>query len=128
MNNNSSNVVGMCFEGRDLLGGIVVVDSELEVIRTTSDPVLARNEAPGSYGDICELKCFDNCLQPLSILTSSKRNLLHPPESQTTIYIHVLMELSEMFVGAVNARKWFFTAIQGSQYLPVISISHEIVS
>ena len=32
VNDNRANVVGMCFEGGDLLGGVVIVDSKLEVI------------------------------------------------------------------------------------------------
>ena len=52
----------MCFKGGDLLGGIVVVDTELEVIRTANDPVLPRNELTSTNGDIGELESFDNRL------------------------------------------------------------------
>lgn len=62
MNSNRSNVIGMSLEGRDLFGGIIVVDTELEVIRTANNPVLAGNETTGSHGDISELEGFNNGL------------------------------------------------------------------
>lgn len=48
----------MCFESCDLLGSVVVVYAEMEVVRPANDPVLPRNEATGSYGDIREFECF----------------------------------------------------------------------
>ena len=62
MDDNGTDIVWMCFERGDLFRGIVVVDSKLEVIRTTDNPVLARNEAPCPYRDICKLKRLDNGL------------------------------------------------------------------
>ena len=32
MDNNGTDVIWVCLKGRDFLGGIVVVDSDLEVI------------------------------------------------------------------------------------------------
>jgi hypothetical protein len=52
----------VCFEGGDLFGGIVVVDTELEVIRTANNPVLPRNESTGTNGDIGEFKRLDDGL------------------------------------------------------------------
>ena len=43
MNDNASYVIGMGLETRYLLARVIVVDSQLEVIATTNDPVLARN-------------------------------------------------------------------------------------
>ena len=59
MDNNGANVVGVGFEGGDLLGGVVVVDADLEVIRATDDPILAGNEAPCTNGYIGKFECFD---------------------------------------------------------------------
>lgn len=59
---NRSDVVGVCFEGGDLLGGVVVVDTELEVVAAADDPVLAGDETAGSDGDICEFERFDDLL------------------------------------------------------------------
>lgn len=61
-----ANVVRMRLEAGDLLGGVVVVDTKLEVIGAANDPVLARNEATGADGDIGELESLDNCLRSLS--------------------------------------------------------------
>ena len=57
-----SNVVGMGLERSDFLGCIVVVDTELEVVRTANNPVLAGNEASSSYGNIGEFEGFNNGL------------------------------------------------------------------
>ena len=59
---DGTDVVGVGLEGGDLLGGIVVIDAELEVITTADDPVLAGNEAAGSDGDIGELESLDDGL------------------------------------------------------------------
>ena len=63
MDGDGSDVVGVRFEGGDLLGGVVVVDTELEVIRPANNPVLPRNESTGTNGDIGELEGFDYRLE-----------------------------------------------------------------
>lgn len=55
-------VVGVCFEGGDLLAGVVVVDAELEVIAAADDPVLAGDEATCSHGDVGEFEGLDDGL------------------------------------------------------------------
>ena len=62
MNDNSTDVVRVSFERGDFLGGIVIVDTDLEVIRTTHDPILAGNKTACPHGDIGELESFDNRL------------------------------------------------------------------
>lgn len=62
VHDNGSYVVGMRFEGRDLLGGVVVVYSELEVITSAHNPVLAGHEATSANGDIGELEGLDDAL------------------------------------------------------------------
>lgn len=62
MNGNRTDVVRVRFEGRDLFGGVVVVDTELEVIRTANNPVLPCDESTGADRDIGELECFDDGL------------------------------------------------------------------
>lgn len=62
MNDDGANVVRVSFEGGNLLGSVVIVYSQLEVIRTANNPVLAGNEAARPYWDICKLKGLDYCL------------------------------------------------------------------
>ncbi|PIA93759.1 hypothetical protein CB0940_04145 [Cercospora beticola] len=52
MNDDGSDVVGVCFEAGDLLGSVVVVDSELEVIAAAYYPVLSCDEATCSHRHI----------------------------------------------------------------------------
>lgn len=59
---DGSDVVGVGFEGGNLLGCVVVVDAQLEVIGTTDDPVLPGHEATRSNGDVCELEGLDYLL------------------------------------------------------------------
>jgi hypothetical protein len=63
---NTANVVGVRFEGGDLLGRIVVVDAKLEVIATANDPIFAGDEAAGADGDVCEFEGFDDLLWHVS--------------------------------------------------------------
>ena len=63
MYNNGTNVVGVCFEGGDFLGGIVIVDADLKVIGATDYPILARDKAAGAYGYIRQFEGFDNGLK-----------------------------------------------------------------
>ena len=60
VNDNGANVIGMRFKRRDLFAGVVVVDSKLEVITATDNPILPRDESAGSNGDICELEGLDD--------------------------------------------------------------------
>lgn len=62
MDYNGTDVIGVGLEGGNLLGGVVVVDTELEVITTADDPVLTGDEAAGSDGDIGELEGLDDGL------------------------------------------------------------------
>jgi len=57
-----TNVVRVRLEGGDLLRGIVVVDTNGEVIGTADNPVLSCDEAAGANGDICKLKGLDDGL------------------------------------------------------------------
>ena len=52
----------MRLERCDLLACVVVVDSQLEVIATANNPVLARNEAACSYGNIGEFEGLNDRL------------------------------------------------------------------
>ena len=60
---NRADVIGVRLEGCDLLARVVVVDPQLEVIAAAYNPVLARNEAASSYGDIGEFECLDDRLR-----------------------------------------------------------------
>ena len=62
VNGDGSDVVGVGLEGGDLLGGVIVVDTELEVVGAADDPVLSGNEAAGSDRDIGQLEGFDDLL------------------------------------------------------------------
>lgn len=60
MDYNRPDVVWVGFERCYLLGGVVIVNAKLKVIRATDDPVLAGNKAAGSYRDIGEFEGFDD--------------------------------------------------------------------
>lgn len=62
VDDDGANVVWMCLEGCDLLACVIVVDPHLEVIAAADNPVLAGDEAAGSYGDIGELEGLDDRL------------------------------------------------------------------
>lgn len=62
VNDNGANVIRMSFEGGDFLGGIVVIDSYLEIVGAADDPILASNKAPRTDRDICKLERLDNSL------------------------------------------------------------------
>lgn len=62
MHDDGTDIVWMCFEGGDLFRGVVIVNAQLEVIGTADYPILARNKAAGSNGDIGKFKGFDNGL------------------------------------------------------------------
>ena len=62
MDDDCTNVIRMSFEGGNLFGGVVVVDSQLEVVRAAHYPVLARNEATCSDWHVCKLEGLDDGL------------------------------------------------------------------
>ena len=89
MDDDGSYIVRMSFEGSDFLGSIVIIDPHLKVIGTAYDPVLPRDEAACSYGDIGQFECLDNGLQTISI----QQNIVRAQDllvSRTTIYRHGL--------------------------------------
>jgi hypothetical protein len=45
---------------RNLLVGVIIVNSQLEIVGTGDKPVLARNESNASDRDFCDLKRFDD--------------------------------------------------------------------
>lgn len=63
MHCDRSDVIRMCLEGSDLLGSVVVIDSELEVIATANNPILARDEATCSDRDIGQFESLDDRLR-----------------------------------------------------------------
>lgn len=62
MDDDCSNVVRMSLKGGDFLGSIIVIDSNLKVIRPTDNPVFAGDEPASSHGYIGKLKGLDDCL------------------------------------------------------------------
>ncbi len=62
MYGNGSDVVGVGLEGGDFLGGVVVVHTQLKVVRATDDPVLPGDEAASSDGDVRQLESLDYLL------------------------------------------------------------------
>lgn len=63
MHDNGADVVGVRLKGRNLLRGVVVVDSQLEVVGAADNPVLARNKAAGADGHIGQFECLDDGLR-----------------------------------------------------------------
>lgn len=62
MYHDRADVIGVRLERCDLLACVVVVDPHLEIIAAAYNPVLARNEATCSYGDIGEFEGLDDRL------------------------------------------------------------------
>lgn len=62
MDNNGADIVRMGFEGGDLLRGVVIVNSNLEIIGSADDPILPGDEATCPYGDIGKFERFDDRL------------------------------------------------------------------
>lgn len=63
MHHDCSYVVGVCLEGCDFLGGVVVVDSHLKVIATANDPILAGDEASRAHRNISQFEGLDDGLR-----------------------------------------------------------------
>ena len=55
----ASNVVGVCPKRRDLLLGIVIEDTKLEVVGPSNEPVLLWDEAYAMNGDFYNFKGHD---------------------------------------------------------------------
>lgn len=60
---DDTDVVGVSFEGGDFLGCVVVVDTDLKVVGTADDPVLASNESTCADRDVGELERFNDLLR-----------------------------------------------------------------
>lgn len=62
VNDNSTDVVWVCLECRDLLGGVVVEYPQVEVVRSNDEPVPSGYETPGAYGHIRHFESLDDRL------------------------------------------------------------------
>ena len=60
---DDTDIVGVSFEGGDFLGCVVVVDTDLKVVGTADDPVLASNESTSADGDVGEFEGLDDLLR-----------------------------------------------------------------
>jgi hypothetical protein len=63
MNGDRSDVVRVGFKRSDLLGCVVVVHAQLEIIATTHNPVLSSDEATSAHGHIGKFERFDDRLK-----------------------------------------------------------------
>lgn len=61
MDCETSDVVWVRLESRDLFVGVVVEDAKLEIIGARDEPVLAGDEADATHGDLRDLKRLDQC-------------------------------------------------------------------
>ena len=61
MNCQASNVIGVPFERRDSFVGVVVENTDLEVVGARHEPILARYESHATNGYFCDLECLDQC-------------------------------------------------------------------
>lgn len=59
---DGADVVRVGLEGGDFLGGVVVVDAELEVVAAADEPVFARDEAARADGDVGQFEGLDDGL------------------------------------------------------------------
>ena len=85
VDDNRSNVVGMGLKGCDLFGGIVVVDTKLEVIRAANDPVLAGNEATSSHRNIGEFEGFNDSLWKRQLLAALRLKSVYCEEAHLSL-------------------------------------------
>lgn len=92
MDNNGTDIIGVCLERGYLFGSIVIVDANLEVIGATDNPILAGYEAASSYRDIGEFKGFDNGLLMFSTRLMAG-NDADVPVFRMTIYTHDLSSI-----------------------------------
>lgn len=63
VNGNRSNVVRVGFKRSDLLGCVVVVHAQLEIIATAHNPVLPSDKATSAHGYIGKFERFDDRLK-----------------------------------------------------------------
>lgn len=107
----------MRFEGCDLFGGVVVVDAELEVIRTADNPIFPGNESTGSDGDVGKFECLDYRLNGrLASLEKPPRGECNLPGFRKTIYKH------DLYVHPAH-QKWSpCTAHPGNNGLPLYNV------
>src|SRR5256885_9592322 len=56
---------------------IVVVDTQLEVVRSANHPILSCYEPPSSDGDIGKFECLNDCLQKAQDRKSTRLNSSH---------------------------------------------------
>mmetsp|Transcript_28668 Transcript_28668/g.47449 ORF Transcript_28668/g.47449 Transcript_28668/m.47449 type:complete len:203 (+) Transcript_28668:1098-1706(+) len=59
MDFEGTNVIGMSFEFLDFLHGIVVEDTNAHIIRSSNEPLFARNEFGASHRQLAQLKGLD---------------------------------------------------------------------
>lgn len=62
MDHYGPNVIWVRLKGCNLFGGIVIVHSDVEIVGTANDPILAGNESSGSHRNIGEFKSLDDRL------------------------------------------------------------------
>lgn len=61
VNCQTSDVVRVGLKSDDLLVGVVIERAQLKVIGTCNKPVLARDEADTSHGNLCNFKSLHKC-------------------------------------------------------------------
>ena len=61
----------MRLKGCDLFGGVIIVDTELEIIGAANNPILPGNKTTSSNGNVGEFESFDNGLILMSLTSSS---------------------------------------------------------
>ncbi|KAH3678848.1 hypothetical protein OGATHE_000117 [Ogataea polymorpha] len=57
---NGPNVVRMSFKLSNAFTSIIVVNSNLKIVRTNDNPIFAGDEFPCSNRDIGNINCFDD--------------------------------------------------------------------
>lgn len=100
MNDNGSDIVGMGLEGCDLFRGVVVVDTELEVVGAANNPVLARDKATGTDGKIGEFERLNSALGLVGpdVRVSWRNQLVGMAtggKGRTICHRHTIVECSE---------------------------------
>jgi hypothetical protein len=61
MHGQASDVVRMGLKCSDLLMGVVVEDTQLEIVGACDKPVFAADKLDAANRDFCNLKSFDHC-------------------------------------------------------------------
>jgi len=65
VNGEASNVIRVSFERCHFLSCVVVEDSEMEIVRTANEPILARDEPDTSYWYFGNFKSLDHGLEEI---------------------------------------------------------------